>query len=51
MYAILQEVSWKQFGFDKGPTDTTLWVGSEGAHTPAHQDTYGVNIVAQIHGK
>ncbi|XP_053613799.1 HSPB1-associated protein 1 isoform X1 [Plodia interpunctella] len=49
---LFKEVSWKQFGFaDKGPTDTTVWVGSSGAHTPAHQDTYGVNIVAQVHGK
>ncbi|KOB77200.1 putative reserved [Operophtera brumata] len=39
---IYKAVSWEQFGFPgKGPTDTTLWVGSSGAHTPAHQDTYG----------
>lgn len=43
---------WKQFGFlEKGPSDSTLWVGSEGAHTPAHQDTYGTNIVVQLYGK
>ncbi|XP_063831427.1 HSPB1-associated protein 1 [Ostrinia nubilalis] len=44
-------VSWKDFGYpDKGAAETTLWVGSRGAHTPAHQDTYGFNIVAQLHG-
>ncbi|XP_049877468.1 HSPB1-associated protein 1 [Pectinophora gossypiella] len=47
-----KNVSWKQFGCaDKGIADSTLWVGSSGAHTPAHKDTYGVNIVAQLHGK
>ncbi|KAH9636652.1 hypothetical protein HF086_003470 [Spodoptera exigua] len=45
-------VSWQQFGYsDKGASDATLWVGSSGAHTPAHQDTYGVNIVTQLYGK
>ncbi|XP_047033883.1 HSPB1-associated protein 1 homolog [Helicoverpa zea] len=45
-------VSWEQFGYsDKGASDATLWVGSSGAHTPAHKDTYGVNIVTQLYGK
>ncbi|KAF9823913.1 hypothetical protein SFRURICE_013450 [Spodoptera frugiperda] len=45
-------VSWQQFGYsDKNASDATLWVGSSGAHTPAHQDTYGVNIVTQLYGK
>lgn len=45
-------VSWQQFGYsDKSASDATLWVGSSGAHTPAHQDTYGVNIVTQLYGK
>ncbi|KAG6465479.1 HSPB1-associated protein 1 [Manduca sexta] len=49
---LYKDISWKQFGYPgKGATDTTLWVGSKGAHTPAHQDTYGVNIVAQLYGK
>lgn len=48
----LQEISWKPFGYpDKSGKDSTLWVGSGGAHTPAHQDTYGTNIVVQLHGK
>ncbi|XP_026760645.1 HSPB1-associated protein 1 [Galleria mellonella] len=48
---LYKEVSWNQFGYaDKGAKDSTLWVGSSGAHTPAHQDTYGINIVAQLHG-
>ncbi|XP_037963468.2 HSPB1-associated protein 1 [Plutella xylostella] len=49
---LCKEISWKQFGYpDKGAADTTLWIGSDGAHTPTHQDTYGVNIVAQVYGK
>ncbi|XP_059053192.1 HSPB1-associated protein 1 isoform X2 [Achroia grisella] len=48
---LYKEVSWNQFGYaEKGATDSTLWVGSSGAHTPAHQDTYGINIVAQLYG-
>ncbi|OWR53808.1 putative reserved [Danaus plexippus plexippus] len=47
-----KEISWKQFGYpDKGAPDTTLWIGSKGCHTPAHQDTYGYNIVAQVYGR
>ncbi|KAI5643139.1 cupin-like domain-containing protein [Phthorimaea operculella] len=49
---VCKGLSWKQFGYpSKGASDSTLWVGSSGAHTPCHQDTYGVNIVAQLHGK
>ena len=29
---------------------STLWLGSEGAGTPAHYDAYGVNFVAQCAG-
>ncbi|CAH0594157.1 unnamed protein product [Chrysodeixis includens] len=44
-------ISWKEFGFpEKDASDTTLWVGSKGAHTPAHIDTYGVNVVTQVYG-
>lgn len=49
---LYKDISWEQFGYpDKGATDATLWIGSSGAHTPAHQDTYGVNIVTQLYGK
>lgn len=48
---LFKGLNWKQFGYAKGPVDTTLWVGSDGSHTPAHQDTYGYNIIAQVHGK
>ncbi|XP_023940016.2 HSPB1-associated protein 1 [Bicyclus anynana] len=49
---LCKAISWKKFGYpDKGPQETTLWVGSKGCHTPAHQDTYGYNIIAQVHGR
>lgn len=49
---LCKEITWKKFGYpDKGASETTLWIGNKGAHTPAHQDTYGYNIVAQVHGK
>ncbi|KAL1461714.1 hypothetical protein WDU94_013586 [Cyamophila willieti] len=31
--------------------ETTLWIGSKGAHTPCHSDTYGCNLVAQVIGR
>lgn len=31
--------------------DSTLWLGSAGAFTPLHYDTYGTNIVAQVYGR
>ncbi|XP_065334301.1 HSPB1-associated protein 1 isoform X2 [Cloeon dipterum] len=48
----LKDISWKDLGFpDRKADDSTLWIGSQGAHTPCHVDTYGFNLVAQIHGK
>ncbi|CAM9198168.1 unnamed protein product [Choristocarpus tenellus] len=43
-------VNWRDLGCDKGVGDSTFWLGSEGSHTPLHHDTYGVNLVAQLHG-
>ena len=34
-----------------GPSDSTLWFGSRGAHSALHQDTYGANIVVQLVGE
>lgn len=36
---------------ERGVEDSTLWIGSSGAHTPCHLDTYGCNIIAQVYGK
>lgn len=32
------------------PEDLTLWVGTRGAHSPLHYDTYGNNVVLQVSG-
>ncbi|XP_043273186.1 HSPB1-associated protein 1 [Venturia canescens] len=47
----LKSIDWKRFGFDKNGFDSTLWIGSKRAHTNCHQDSYGCNLVAQIHGR
>lgn len=45
-------IDWGIFGFpDRGPKDSTLWIGTAGANTPCHIDTYGCNLVAQIIGR
>uniref|UniRef100_A0A7M5XF59 JmjC domain-containing protein n=1 Tax=Clytia hemisphaerica TaxID=252671 RepID=A0A7M5XF59_9CNID len=48
---ILNAVDWSPFGFpQRNGRQSTIWIGSEGAFTPCHQDTYGLNLVAQIDG-
>ncbi|XP_035683540.1 HSPB1-associated protein 1-like [Branchiostoma floridae] len=49
---ILQGVRWEDFGFPgRTGTESTIWVGSAGAHTPCHYDTYGCNLVLQVYGR
>ncbi|CAG5133087.1 unnamed protein product [Candidula unifasciata] len=49
---IFDEVRWEDFGLvGYNGCDSTIWIGSEGANTPAHQDTYGFNLVTQIYGR
>lgn len=38
-------VDWSALGCDKTATDSTVWLGTGGSHTPLHYDTYGVNLV------
>ncbi|GLH01610.1 Uncharacterized protein GBIM_07712 [Gryllus bimaculatus] len=48
---ILQAVCWEDFGFpEQRGEQSTVWIGSDGAHTPCHFDTYGCNLVAQVYG-
>ena len=48
----LEDVRWSDFGLlDVDGRDSTIWIGSAGASTPCHYDTYGFNLVAQIQGK
>ncbi|XP_075685158.1 HSPB1-associated protein 1 isoform X2 [Rhinoderma darwinii] len=49
---MLQDVSWADFGFPgRDGRDSTLWVGSRGANTPCHIDSYGCNLVLQVQGR
>lgn len=49
---LLGALDWGTFGFtERGLIDSTLWIGSTGANTPCHIDTYGCNLVAQVMGK
>ncbi|XP_063932636.1 HSPB1-associated protein 1 isoform X2 [Zophobas morio] len=45
-------INWSKFGFPELTfEDSTIWIGSAGAHTPCHVDTYGCNLIAQIYGR
>nr|CAD7431537.1 unnamed protein product [Timema monikensis] len=45
-------VTWANLGFpERTGSESTMWIGSSGAHTPCHIDTYGCNIVAQVMGR
>uniref|UniRef100_A0A669PGA7 HSPB1 associated protein 1 n=1 Tax=Phasianus colchicus TaxID=9054 RepID=A0A669PGA7_PHACC len=49
---VFQDVRWSDFGFPgRGGQESTLWIGSEGANTPCHLDSYGCNLVLQIQGR
>lgn len=45
------EIDWRIFGgraATKSALDSTLWVGTQGASTPTHYDSYGNNFVVQV---
>ncbi|KAH7719764.1 jmjC domain-containing protein [Aphelenchoides avenae] len=51
-----EKIDWAQLDLlpdDAGVdhADSTVWIGTAGAWTPCHQDSYGFNIVAQIRGR
>lgn len=49
---IQQSIDWSKFGFHGRFGDqSTFWMGSQGANTPCHYDTYGYNLVAQLYGR
>lgn len=49
---LLKGLRWGELGFvGRCGADSTLWLGSEGANTPCHFDTYGFNLVLQIYGR
>ncbi|NWT41092.1 HBAP1 protein, partial [Chroicocephalus maculipennis] len=49
---IFQDIRWSDFGFPgRSGKESTLWIGSEGANTPCHLDSYGCNLVLQVEGR
>lgn len=49
---VLRMTEWKAFGYpERNGTESTFWMGTAGAHTPCHYDTYGCNLVAQLSGR
>lgn len=44
-------IDFSAFGFPEIRDDVSFWIGTEGAHTPCHYDTYGCNIVVQVRGR
>ncbi|XP_075412442.1 HSPB1-associated protein 1 [Tenrec ecaudatus] len=49
---VFQDVMWADFGFaGRTGRESTLWIGSLGAHTPCHLDSYGCNLVLQVQGR
>ena len=51
-YYSQQAVDWSKFGFDhRDGKQSTFWLGTKGAYTVCHYDTYGCNLVAQIYGR
>lgn len=49
---MFQDVVWADFGFpDRNGRESTLWIGTQGANTPCHVDTYGCNLVVQVQGR
>ena len=50
--AVMTMIDWTAFGFPgRNGGESTFWLGTAGAHTPCHFDTYGCNLVAQITGR
>lgn len=46
----VSQLDWQVFGVSGAAEDATFWYGSRGARTACHYDSYGVNLVAQLHG-
>ncbi|EFO22270.2 jmjC domain-containing protein [Loa loa] len=46
----ISDINWRHLGLDADPADSTIWIGTPGAHTPCHYDSYGYNVHAQLSG-
>uniref|UniRef100_A0A0M3I5K6 JmjC domain-containing protein n=1 Tax=Ascaris lumbricoides TaxID=6252 RepID=A0A0M3I5K6_ASCLU len=46
----ISDINWRIFGVNVNPIDSTIWIGTPGAYTPCHFDSYGFNLHAQLKG-
>ncbi|XP_058247558.1 HSPB1-associated protein 1 homolog isoform X1 [Hemibagrus wyckioides] len=50
--SMFKDIMWSDFGYPGlDGRESTLWVGTNGANTPCHLDSYGYNLVFQIQGR
>ncbi|KAM9710610.1 HSPB1-associated protein 1 homolog [Menidia menidia] len=50
--SMFEDVRWSEFGFEgRNGRESTLWMGTQGANTPCHMDSYGCNLVLQVQGR
>lgn len=50
--AILAMMRWGDLGvLEEHSQEAVFWYGSTGAHTQCHYDTYGTNVIVQVHGR
>ncbi|CAJ1079137.1 HSPB1-associated protein 1 homolog [Xyrichtys novacula] len=50
--SMFEDVKWSEFGYEgRNGRESTLWIGTEGANTPCHLDSYGCNLVLQVQGR
>ncbi|XP_049450022.1 HSPB1-associated protein 1 homolog [Epinephelus fuscoguttatus] len=50
--SMFEDVKWSEFGFEgRTGRESTLWIGTAGANTPCHLDSYGFNLVLQVQGR
>ncbi|KAJ8283068.1 hypothetical protein COCON_G00055870 [Conger conger] len=50
--AVFEGVAWSDFGYPgRNGRESTLWLGTAGANTPCHLDSYGCNLVLQVQGR
>jgi hypothetical protein len=48
----LEAFEWSKLGFPERKGELgNLWIGTKGSYTPCHFDTYGCNLVSQVHGR
>jgi HSPB1-associated protein 1 len=45
------KINWRSIGIPSDGESSTIWIGTQGAYTPTHYDTYGHNFVAQFVGR